>query len=500
VFELLRTKLVWLINAVFFIACMIAGVNLEFGLAMVALVFLGTMFIGLIQASETNRAIIALSVCLFVGFFHEPITDGRYIYFIQEGLLVLTITAVLLGRPNQPFTFSLAVFIPIFVFVGILTPISLLNEPSIFVLNGLRKWLMPLLMFFIGQLIYEPGMEKSVLKMLLITVMIQVPAIFVNAILWTGGSMEVPHPDLLSGTFGAGGTGVMAVLVPPVVVWGLWAAYTKEIPKRYAIFSMAALGILLAFCEIKLAIVMVPFLFMMLSFLSMAAKGQIKKMVLNPLAIIIPVIPLALLLTFGANIIKYKDFYTGFAGGVNIFNLQKFESDIDRYLAYKYGGVRKRWSDRYERDVLELSRYGMVIESIQQASKSPRALVFGYGLDSVTENALRRSVLAQLAKVDIISFQLFSFLLFEAGLLGLFAYLGPIVYFFVISLALFLRPQPGVSHLLVTGTLLLSFAALSTIFYNDLIRFTYLGGVFWFVFGMMHAHRTMLKKANLETT
>lgn len=492
--NLLRTKFGWLINVVFFVFCVIAGARYELGLAAVSLVFLYLFFALLLQASPTAKAITALSICLFMGFFHMPITTTRGIFFLQEALIIITFIAVLLDRRSQPLSVPLTIFLPIFVFIAVNMPLSLLDYNFLIVMNGLRKWLLPFVMFFLAQMIYQEGMEKKIVKLLLWAVIIQVPAALFIGALYSGGSFIIRHADDFTGTFGRGGTTVIAVLVPPSVIWGILAAWSGNIKKPLAVGALGAFGILVALCEIKFALFIMPMMFTMLMLLNFVVRKNLKKVVLNPIALIIPALTLALLLGVGDKFITYEKHGTGFVGGLDAFEVR----DIERYIGYDKGGIRHWFVAEDQRTWTELTRYGMLVATIEQASKSTRRLIFGYGLDSVVDNAMQESLLETMARVDLVAYQAFSFLLFETGLLGLIAYLTPVVYFFFLSLELFVRPPPGVSYLLVSGVLLFTFTALTTLLYNDILRYMNFGGVLWFLCGMLYAHRSNAKKAALE--
>lgn len=492
--NLLRTKYGWLINIVFFAVCVMAGALYELGIAAVGLVFLFLFFAWMLQASATTRAVTALSICLFMGFFHAPITTTRSIFFLQDALIIVTFVAVLLGRHSQPFSVPLTILFPIFIFVAVSMPLSLLDFDFLIVMNGLRKWLLPFVMFFLAQLVYQEGMEKKILKLLLWAVVIQVPASLFIGALYSGGSFIIRHADDFTGTFGRGGTTVIAVLVPPTVIWGILAAWSGDIKKPLAVGALGAFGILVALCEIKFALFIMPMMFTMLMLLNFVVRKNLKKVVLNPIALIIPALTLALLLGVGDKFITYEKHGTGFVGGLDAFEVR----DLERYLGYDKGGIRHWFIAEDQRSATELTRYGMLVATLEQASKSPRRLILGYGLDSVVDNAMQESLLKIMARVDLVAYQVFSFLLFETGLLGLIAYLTPVLYFFFLSLELFVRPPPGVSYLLVSGVLLFTFTALATILYNDILRYMNFGGVLWFLCGMLYAHRSNAKKAALE--
>jgi len=467
---------------VFFLAILV-GRDLRFGLQVLAVGAGVGVILWILQANKESVIKIVLAIVLWLGFFHEPITTGATVFWVQDALILGILVARIFRSDRTESLNTMLILVPLVIFAALTLPGSLATDSPFVYLNGLRRIAVAPLMFILGQLLSAEQSGQTVFNMLVWTFFLQLPASITVSALRSGSLFDIWGPDLLTGTFGRGGSGYIVIFGAAVLSIFVWRFTSRRI--SLLIFALAAGCFLLlgALSDLKFLYILLPICALIAFFMGFARIGRRLRIG----SILAGFIGMFILL--GAlGLVVSESSSRWHAGTLSLYNV--FNKDyLSEILLVDSGGIYVN-----KAGVPKFSRYGALVFAWDSVSSDFLRFLGGYGLGSTSEGSLGIPILLQTGGVENLNSSALSLLLIESGMIGTFVYLMPLFIIVIQAARTFRRNRGKDTNLeFSSGMLLLYGIALSaSLPYTGFALVSRGGGVFWLLGGMLFAERAQM--------
>ncbi|MCJ7563462.1 MAG: hypothetical protein MUP52_02600 [Candidatus Aminicenantes bacterium] len=482
--EILREKRPAFELIVLCLAALLLGLlfikNLMFFLLFCVAVAGLALFLWLSSVRKETLLTFALMIMLWLGFLHAPFTSGNYVFWLQELLILACLSVMMMrrGKHTRP------AFWPILIPYGIVCFMTLVptlnNESLVTYLNGVRRIAIAPLLFILGQLLAQERSSRTAFRVFLWTFVLQLPACLILIYWHTGSFFQLPGADLLTGTFGRGGTGYIVIFMSAVLGISVWLFAKRQLSLKILALLSGIFLVLGRWSDLKFIYLLLP-LTLGVAFLlvvrqrSSSRKWKALVAELAGLTILFVV----LLLVISASSVR---FHSGTLAISSMFN----PDYIRQALFVDSKGIVTSNEGR------EFSRYGVLVYALNFISRDFVTRAAGHGLGSTaTEGALGETKLGQMVGIRNIDYSTLSVLLFETGIGGTLLYLAP--FCILMASAFFsLRKKKvlGTDLEILSGMVVLyGFCLLASLPYNGFAVTPRGGGVFWLLGGLWYAAR-----------
>ena len=433
--------------------------------------------------AASKKALLAfiMEAMLWLGFLHSPFTPGNYVFWLQELILLLCLAVIALrGTWGARLKLSY-VLVPLGI-IGLTALYVTLRNESIYVyLNGLRRIFLAPLMFILGQKLAFEDSGKAALRILQWTFLLQFPACLILIFWHTGSFFGATGADLLTGTFGRGGTGYIVIFMPAVLGIFLWMFAKRKFSLKNLLIMSGILLLLGRWSDLKYLYVLLPMVIAVAFLLLMRQQPSRRKWKTVTIGIVGAAVLLVILgLVISASSVR---FHSGTLTVSSMFNPEW----LDDALSISSGGIIRKKSEEPM-----FSRYGVLLYLLEFLPRDWETLLAGRGLGSTAyEGALGPTKLGQEIGIGGLDFSALSVLLFETGLGGTILYLAP---FFLLTVSAFFllrkkRIWDPEDELLSGIVALYGFCLLASLPYNGFALTLRGGGIFWLLAGLWYASR-----------
>lgn len=217
-----------------------------------------TVFLVAQAVSKKHLTLFLLAVLLWLPFFSEPFTSNRLVYWSQE-VVVLVFIFVIAMSPNDARTSVKGwwVLVPLAIIALMSLPATLTMSDFVTYLNGLRRIGIAPLLFLLGLRLYEHVNIPRIYQFLILTMLVQLPASLVVGAISSGSFTSIAGADLLTGTFGGSGSGMLGIYIFIIVGLVVWLAMRGQ-------SNILALGAVLASAIILIAVGDLKYLYFVL--------------------------------------------------------------------------------------------------------------------------------------------------------------------------------------------------------------------------------------------
>lgn len=432
--------------------------------------------------------IAALVTMLWSGFFGDPIIEGQTVFWVQDLLILLMLIAVLARRSGRLSHDYYIVLVPIAVFALITLPGSLLSSSLDIYLNGLRRVAIAPLAFILGYALFTAVSTEIVYRFLVLTLVLQFPLSVI--LVWMRGLSlsSLQGPDVFTGTFGRGGSGLIAIHAAAIVGIVLYQFINRRTSSSLLVVTTGSLVVLGMFSDLKFLYILLPCclaLATLMGLLKFQPKRRWRKLLAGVAGLLILVFALSFVLTASSE--RYH-------GGELTFSRLLDAQYYRQYLFIDEQGVVPADANNPTR----FSRYGAVVFALRSVLENPARLIAGYGLGSAAEGILGESEATRLASgIRGLDASGLSVLIFESGFLGTMMYLLPILLLNWKALRILRRARgrAGSEEVLSGFLLLYGFCFAASLGYNPFGLIVRGGGVFWFIGGLLMASRLRARTA-----
>ncbi|MFQ5743005.1 MAG: hypothetical protein ACE5HV_05375 [Acidobacteriota bacterium] len=440
------------------------------------------------SATRKHLCAVLMLLVLGLGFFHAPFTETNSVFWAQD-LLVLFLLAVMILRGGAPSRVdSKPVLVLLALMAALTLQTTLLHESLVMFINGFRRIAVAPLMFVLGQYLVHERSGRTVYRTLVIALLLQLPASLAVNVAYQGSVSGPVEADYLTGTFGQGGSGFLAVFISAVLCIVVWQFANRRTSLWVLALSALCFLLLGALSDIKFLWILLPMGLSVAMFMLLVQRdmGTAKPKRLLVGALALAVVAPALFFVIQTS----SERYHGGALGLTSFFDPEF---LKEALYVENGGV-------YEADDggLSFTRYGALVHAWDLLSKDGgAALLAGYGLGSTTEGPLGTTNLARRVGIGQMDASALSTLMFESGVIGTALYITPFV--ILMSLAFLTvqrRSRPdGDAEVLGGLVVLYGFCVLLSFGYNNYPIVPRGGGIFWLMAGLWVAAK---KSAGFE--
>ena len=432
--------------------------------------------LGLLALFSKRRRLaqVLLVSTLWLGFFHEPITSGNLIFWGQEAIIAGLMGVMLLRGGTGRRTRIGIVFI-VLISIALITLVGTISRESILLyLNGLRRISAAPMMFVLAQYLAHGRSGETVFRILVWTLMLQLPCSLVVGWISAGSVSTLPGADFLTGTFGKGGSGFMVIFISAVLCIVVWQFANRRTSLSTVVFATSYFLVLGAISDLKFLWIILPFGLLATFWIVLIEKrGRVRWK--NALMALVGVVLVCVALKFVISLSSERHH----AGELSLASF--FEVDFLKTILFiDSGGVYRSPDGEYK-----FSRYGALVYAWDYLSHN-RWMLTGHGLGSTTEGILGETTLGKKIGIGQLDVSTISLLLFEVGVVGTFLYLTPFLVITVMAFLRLLRRQGRGGDLeLLSGILALyGLFILLSLGYNGFAIVPRGGGVFWFIAGL----------------
>ncbi len=399
------------------------------------------------------------------GLFHHALTYLPEVLSLTVMLVVILFSAKKKSIRLPPAYMAIIMLIVLSVVSGIV----LNSVAASTVFAGIRTYFKYVPLFFLP-LFYEFSDQQIRRQMLLLFCLtaVQLPVSLYQRLIESEGVLS---GDYVSGTFGSSGKLTVYLVCASAV---FTAFYLRKYLKLYQLLiALTVFLIPTMINETKVTILLLPLAILIPIIVSLRSKNGMKQ--------VVSVVFVAI--TFISAFIPVYDHYMVPRWGYGIVDFFTMEGRVDEYLSK---GSEKIERGRYGRlDAIKLP--------LQELSSDSSRLVFGVGIGNVSESFLGDRFSGEYAeKYGAALRGSASVLLWEVGLLGtalMFLFFG-----LVFTDSFRQNKRDDISGALSLGWTSVTFVAMISMFYTDLINFNAFSYILWFYSGYIVATASKREK------